>query len=65
MHDSSFERLRALLLATALVGSSFVVPRIPMRWRVPAQAGGGALLALLTGSRIGLSPPRLWAGSAL
>ncbi len=62
MHSSTFERSRALLLATVLVGSSFIMPRIPVRWRVPAQAGGGALVALLTGSRIGLCPPRLWAG---
>ncbi|HZU46524.1 MAG TPA: CPBP family intramembrane glutamic endopeptidase [Mycobacterium sp.] len=62
MRDSTFERLRALLLAAVLVGSSFVIPRIPVRWRVPVQAGGAAMLVLLTGSRVGLSPPRLWIG---
>jgi membrane protease YdiL (CAAX protease family) len=62
MRENTFERSRALLLATALVGLSFVLPRTPMRWRVPAQAGVGALLIPLTGSRIGLCPPRLWAG---
>jgi membrane protease YdiL (CAAX protease family) len=62
MRDSMFDRLRALVLAAVLVGSSFGVPRIAPRWRVPVQAGGAAVLVLLTGSRVGLSAPRLWVG---
>ena len=55
----------AVALAAALVGWSFVAPRIPPRWRVPVQAGVGALLLAVTRSDPGLTPPRLWAGVRL
>ncbi|HTY33055.1 CPBP family intramembrane glutamic endopeptidase [Mycobacterium sp.] len=59
------KRLQALLLAAALVGWSFVGPRLPPAWRVTLQAGVGALLVLVTGAPLGLRPPRLWAGARL
>lgn len=59
------QRLRAVGLATALVGWSFISPRVPMRWRVPMQAGVGGLLVWLTRAPLGLRPPRLWAGLRL
>lgn len=59
------QRLQAFGLAIALVGWSFVGPRIPMPWRVPVQAGLGGLLAWLTRAPLGLWPPRLWAGLRL
>jgi membrane protease YdiL (CAAX protease family) len=52
-------------LAVALVGWSFVTPRIPTRWRLPVQAGVGGLLVLATRAAVGLKPPRLWAGLGL
>lgn len=58
-------RLRALSLAAALVGWSFVSPRLPGAWRVALQAGVGALLTLVTRAPLGLRPPRLWAGLRL
>ncbi|HTX96198.1 MAG TPA: CPBP family intramembrane glutamic endopeptidase [Mycobacterium sp.] len=58
-------RLQALLLAAALVGWSFVSPRLPPPLRVPLQAGVGALLVLLTRAPLGLSPPRLRTGLRL
>ena len=48
-----------------MVGWSFVSPRLPSVWRVPVQAGSGALLVWLTGAPLGLRPPRLWAGLRL
>ncbi|HET9875923.1 MAG TPA: CPBP family intramembrane glutamic endopeptidase [Mycobacterium sp.] len=50
------------MLAAGLVGWSFVGPRIPMPWRVLAQAVGGGLLMLATSAGSGLTPPRLWSG---
>lgn len=58
-------RLRALSLAAALVGWSFVGPRLPAAWRAPLQAGAAGLLVLATRAPLGLSPPRLWAGARL
>jgi CAAX protease family protein len=58
-------RLRALSLAAALVGWSFVSPRLPAACRVALQAGVGALLVLVTRAPLGLRPPRLWAGVRL
>ncbi len=58
-------RLRALSLAAALVGWSFVSPRLPAPWRVTLQAGVGALLVAVTHAPLGLRPPRLWAGVRL
>ncbi len=52
-------------LAAALVGWSFVSPRLPNPWRVTVQAGVGALLVLVTRAPLGLGPPRLWAGLRL
>jgi uncharacterized protein len=49
-------------LAAALVGWSFVSPRLPGASRVTLQAGVGALLVLLTRAPLGLRPPRLWPG---
>jgi membrane protease YdiL (CAAX protease family) len=57
--------LSALALASVLVGWSFASPRIPTRWRVPAQAGMGGLLVLVTRAPLGLTPPRLWTGLRL
>lgn len=54
--------MRALSLAAALVGWSFVSPRLPAGWRVIAQAGVGGLLALASRAPLGLRPPRLWQG---
>lgn len=53
---------RALALAGVLVGWSFVSPRLPARWRAPAQAGFGALLVATTQAPVGLRPPLLWSG---
>lgn len=52
-------------LAVALVGWSFVSPRLPLWWRPVLQAGVGGLLALVTRAPLGLGPPRLWAGLRL
>jgi membrane protease YdiL (CAAX protease family) len=49
-------------LAAALVGWSFVSPRLSPARRVTLQAGVGALLMLATRAPLGLRPPRLWAG---
>ncbi len=49
-------------MAAALVGWSFVGPRLPTPWRVALQAGVGGLLVLATRARLGLRPPRVWAG---
>ena len=52
-------------MAAALVGWSFVSPRLPGAWRVTLQAGAGVALVLLTRAPLGLCPPRLWAGLRL
>jgi CAAX protease family protein len=65
MRHSSFRHMRPLGLAAALVGWSFVSPRIPSRGRLPLQAGLAGLLVLLTRAPLGLRPPRLWAGVRL
>ncbi|ORB73683.1 Rv0804 family intramembrane glutamic endopeptidase [Mycobacterium scrofulaceum] len=65
MSDGGFVRARAFTLAAALVGWSFVGPRLPIGWRVTLQAGAAGLLALVTRAPLGLSPPRLWAGLRL
>ncbi len=65
MPDRRFRRPWALSLAAALVGWSFLSPRLPAAWRVALQAGVGALLALVTRAPLGLRPPRLWAGLRL
>ena len=65
MPDGRFRRPWALSLAAALVGWSFLSPRLPAGWRVTLQAGVGALLALVTRAPLGLRPPRLWAGLRL
>ncbi|WP_083048113.1 Rv0804 family intramembrane glutamic endopeptidase [Mycobacterium shinjukuense] len=58
-------RLRALSLAAALIGWSFVGARLRARWRVPLQAGLAGALVLVTRAPLGLCPPRLWAGLRL
>jgi uncharacterized protein len=65
MRHSDFRRMRALGLAAALVGWSFVGPRIPARGRLALQAGLAGLLVLVTKAPLGLCPPRLWAGVRL
>ncbi len=49
-------------MAAALVGWSFVSPRLPTAWRVALQAGVGGLLALAARAQLGLRPPRVWTG---
>ncbi|MEB3979781.1 type II CAAX endopeptidase family protein [Mycobacterium sp. 663a-19] len=56
---------KPLSLAAALIGWSFVSPRLPGAWRVVLQAGIGGLLVLATRAPLGLGPPRLWAGLRL
>jgi CAAX protease family protein len=65
MQHSAFRRGHALVLAAALVGWSFVGPRIPARWRMPLQAGLAGLLVVATRAPLGLRPPRLWTGLRL
>jgi membrane protease YdiL (CAAX protease family) len=65
MQRNNFRRMQAAGLAGALVGWSFVGPRITTRRRSPAQAGLAALLVLLTRAPLGLRPPPLWAGLRL
>lgn len=65
MSDSGFRWARAFLLAAALVGWSFVGPRLPTAWRTTLQAGAAGLLVLVTRAPLGLSPPRLWSGLRL
>lgn len=55
----------AVSLAAALVGWSFVGPRLPASWRVALQAGVGGALVVVTRAPLGLGPPRLWAGLRL
>jgi uncharacterized protein len=52
-------------LAAALVGWSFLGPRLPVSWRVVLQASLGGLLVLVTRARLGLAGPRLRAGVRL
>jgi membrane protease YdiL (CAAX protease family) len=65
MQHNDFRRVWPLGLAAGLVGWSFVVPRLPARWRLPLQAGVAGLLVLATRPSLGLRPPRLWAGLRL
>ncbi|WP_297794404.1 CPBP family intramembrane glutamic endopeptidase [Mycobacterium sp.] len=65
MSDRRFRRAGALSLAAALVGWSFVGPRLPASWRVVLQAAVGGALVLMTRAPLGLGPPRLWAGLRL
>ncbi|MGB6205838.1 lysostaphin resistance A-like protein [Mycobacterium sp.] len=65
MWRNAFRPARALALAAALVGWSFVGPRLPARGRSPVQAGLAWLLVLLTRAQLGLRPPRLWSGTRL
>ncbi|MGH3522315.1 MAG: CPBP family intramembrane glutamate endopeptidase, partial [Mycobacterium sp.] len=65
MRYGMFHRAGALGLAGALVGWSFLGPRIPAAWRMPLQAGLAGLLVLVTRAPLGLCPPRLWAGLRL
>jgi membrane protease YdiL (CAAX protease family) len=65
MRDGRFRRQWALSLAAALVGWSFVSPRLPGAYRVGLQAAVGGLLVLVTRAPLGLCPPRLWAGLRL
>lgn len=52
-------------MAAALVGWSFVGPRLPNELRAGLQAGVAGLLVLATRAPLGLCPPRLWAGLRL
>ena len=52
-------------MAAALVGWSFVGPRLPSAWRMALQAGIAGLLVLVTRTPLGLRPPALWAGLRL
>jgi len=65
MDGSCFRRSCALSLAAALVGWSFVGPRLPAAWRVALQAGAGGVLVLVTRAPLGLRAPRLWSGFRL
>lgn len=65
MRDRGFRWFSALSLSAALVGWSFVSPRLPSAWRAALQAGVGGLLVLATRAPLGLRPPRLWAGLRL
>lgn len=65
MPDGRFRRAWAVSLAAALVGWSFVSPRLPTPYRVTLQAAVGAVLVGVTRATLGLSPPRLWAGVRL
>jgi membrane protease YdiL (CAAX protease family) len=65
MCDRWFRWISALSLSAALVGWSFVSPRLPSAWRVALQAGVGGLLVGVTRAPLGLCPPRLWAGLRL
>jgi uncharacterized protein len=58
-------RLSALSLAAALVGWSFISPRLPAPGRIALQAAVGGLLVLATREPLGLRSPRLWAGMRL
>lgn len=49
-------------MAAALVGWSFVGPRLPAAYRTPVQAAAGSLLVLTTRAPLGFRPPALWAG---
>jgi membrane protease YdiL (CAAX protease family) len=65
MGNAGFRRTGAFSLAAALVGWSFVGPRLPTTWRAAVQGGAAGLLVLMTRAPLGLSPPRLWAGLRL
>jgi uncharacterized protein len=52
-------------LAAALVGWSFVGPRLPSAWRMALQAAIAGVLLLVTRTPVGLRPPALWAGLRL
>jgi membrane protease YdiL (CAAX protease family) len=65
IRHSGFRRFPAFGLAAALVGWSFLALRIPAQWRTPLQAGLAGLLVAATRVPLGLSPPRLRAGSRL
>lgn len=65
MGDRNSRRTYALSLAVALIGWSFVSPRLAGTWRVALQAGLGGLLVFVTRASLGLRPPRLWPGLRL
>ena len=56
------KRIRALILAAALVAWSMVAPRLPSRWHPVPHAVVGAALAALSRAPLGLRPPQAWSG---
>ena len=54
MRDKRFSRVCALSLSGALVGWSFVSPRLPSAWRVVLQAGVGGLPCACDPGAIGI-----------
>lgn len=65
MSAKYFRQAGALSLAAALVGWSFVGPRLPAAWRAVLQAGAGGLLVWVTRAPLGLGAPRLSSGLRL
>lgn len=60
MRDKSAQKVRALALAAALVGWSFVAPKV--RWHPVPNAALGTGLLVSTRAPLGLRPPALWSG---
>ncbi|MGV0634423.1 CPBP family intramembrane glutamic endopeptidase [Mycolicibacillus trivialis] len=58
-------RISALLLGAGLIGWSFAVAAIPLRWRTPVQALGATALAAVFGAPLGLHRVGLGAGLRL
>ena len=59
------KRIRALILAAALVAWSMAVPRLPSRWHPVPHALVAAALAALSRAPLGLRPPQVWSGVLL
>ncbi len=53
MDQNGFRGAGVFTLAAALVGWSFVGPRLPTAWRTAVQAGAAGLLVLVTRAPLG------------
>jgi membrane protease YdiL (CAAX protease family) len=60
MSPKRLRKVQTLSFAAALVGWSFVAPKV--RWHPVPNAALGTGLAIVTRARLGLRPPALWPG---